>query len=72
MESMNGSAVDAAIGVALCLGVVSPQSSGLGGGLFMAVYVNKTMYALNAREKAPQAVDEEAYVKDPLASRDGN
>jgi len=68
MKTMNGSAVDAAIGVALCLGVVSPQSSGLGGGMFMAIYSQKRMYTLNARERAPRNFDEEEYLRDHSAS----
>lgn len=43
--------MDSAIGAGLCMGVVAPQSSGLGGGMFMTIYSENTMYALNAREK---------------------
>ncbi|XP_022106187.1 gamma-glutamyltranspeptidase 1-like isoform X2 [Acanthaster planci] len=52
-----GGAVDAAITSLLCVGVVNPQSSGLGGGMFMLVY-HKDMgkaEALMARERAPAA-----------------
>jgi len=33
-----GNAVDAAISVVICLGVLNAQSSGLGGGHFMTVF----------------------------------
>ena len=71
MEAKNGSVVDSAIAVALCLGVVSPQSSGLGGGLFMTVYMNRRMYSLNSREIAPQNVKSETYLNDPMAAHTG-
>ena len=44
-----GSAVDSAIAIALYIGVASSQSSGIGGGAFMLIYVN-----LGLRKMAPQ------------------
>ncbi len=50
-----GSAVDAAIAAQLVLGLVEPQSSGLGGGAFALVYdaKDKRLYSYDARETAP-------------------
>lgn len=52
-----GSAVDAAIAAQLVLGLVEPQSSGLGGGAFMLVHDAKThrLLAYDGRESAPAA-----------------
>jgi len=71
LESRKGSVVDSAIAVALCLGVVSPQTSGLGGGFFMTVYVDRKMYSLNAVEKAPAGASNDTYLKDYGAPRRG-
>ncbi|KAM0936399.1 putative gamma-glutamyltransferase, Glutathione gamma-glutamate hydrolase [Dioscorea sansibarensis] len=49
-----GHAVDAAVAVTLCLGVVSPASSGVGGGAFMLVRLsNGKAQAFDMRETAP-------------------
>ena len=50
-----GHAVDAAIAAHTVLGLVEPQSSGLGGGAFMLVYERSTdqLYAYDGRETAP-------------------
>ncbi|MFK7839938.1 MAG: gamma-glutamyltransferase [Bdellovibrionales bacterium] len=50
-----GSAADAAIAAQLVLGLVEPQSSGLGGGAFALVYDAKTkkLRSYDARETAP-------------------
>lgn len=54
---MGGHAVDAAVATALCLGVVNPVSSGIGGGAFMLVRSASTseVEAIDMRETAPLA-----------------
>jgi len=61
-----GNAVDAACATALALGVLHPESSGIGGGAFMLVYLarDKQIHALDARERAPAAITTGAYMKD--------
>ena len=71
-----GSAVDAAIAVQAMLGLVEPQSSGLGGGAFMVVYDPKTgkVWNYNGRETAPDDVSPELFLDDagaPLRYFDG-
>ena len=49
-----GSLVDGIIAVTLCIGVVNPQASGIGGGFFMTYLdENSDMFTINARETAP-------------------
>ncbi len=52
-----GSAVDAAVAVQMVLGLVEPQSSGLGGGTFLLHYdaATKEVLAYDGRETAPAA-----------------
>ncbi|XP_022108862.1 gamma-glutamyltranspeptidase 1-like isoform X1 [Acanthaster planci] len=60
-----GSAVDASITACLCLGVASPQSSGLGGGLFMVVHSkNGSTETIIATEAAPAASHFDMFVND--------
>jgi gamma-glutamyltranspeptidase/glutathione hydrolase len=53
MLTAGGSAVDAAIAVQLVLGLVEPQSSGIGGGAFLLHFDGKTVQAYDGRETAP-------------------
>lgn len=60
-----GSAVDAAVAVQATLGLVEPQSSGLGGGAFMVYYDHKTGKAIqyNGRETAPKSATADLFLK---------
>lgn len=60
-----GSAVDAAIAIQLVLGLVEPQSSGIGGGLFMLAWQDKTktLHTLDGRETAPAAATPDWFVQ---------
>lgn len=50
----NGNAIDSLLAVLLCLGVVHPHSSGLGGGGFMLLKMaHKNAVVVNFREEAP-------------------
>jgi len=57
MLRRGGSAVDAAIAAQLVLGLVEPQSSGLGGGGFLVHWdaKTKTLATYDGRETAPKA-----------------
>jgi gamma-glutamyltranspeptidase/glutathione hydrolase len=57
-----GSAVDAAIAAQLVLGLVEPQSSGIGGGAFLLLWDGARVRAWDGRETAPQAADETLLV----------
>jgi len=52
-----GNAVDAAIAAQMVLGLVEPQSSGIGGGAFMLYYdaATRTVTSYDGRETAPMA-----------------
>lgn len=58
-----GSAVDAAVAIQAVLGLVEPQSSGLGGGAFMMVFDAATgeVTSYDGRETAPSAVTPELF-----------
>ena len=61
-----GNAIDAAIAVHTVLGLVEPQSSGLGGGAFMVYYdhAKDEITVFDGREVAPAAATKDWFVRD--------
>lgn len=72
-----GNAIDAAVATALAAGVVSPASSGIGGGGFALVWdaASGSLRVYDFREVAPAALDPSDFVVDgavdPLLARRG-
>jgi gamma-glutamyltranspeptidase/glutathione hydrolase len=62
MLRAGGSAVDAAIAIQFVLGLVEPQSSGLGGGAFLMHWDGRQVVAYDGRETAPMAADERLFL----------
>lgn len=63
-----GNAVDAAVAVALTLGVVDTENSGIGGGCFMLIRSAKgDLVAIDGRETAPRAASRDMFVRDGKA-----
>jgi gamma-glutamyltranspeptidase / glutathione hydrolase len=63
-----GNAIDAAVAVALTLGVVDGDNSGIGGGCFMLIYrTNGSIVAIDGREMAPAAASRNMFVRDGKA-----
>ncbi len=62
----DGSAVDAMIAVQLVLGLVEPQSSGIGGGAFLVHWdnENKELTTFDGRETAPLAAGPDHFLDD--------
>ena len=69
-----GSAVDAAIAVQAMLGLVEPESSGIGGGAFLLHWsaAEQRLRSYDGRETAPAAAKPDRFMKDgkPLAFLD--
>ncbi|KAG9450728.1 hypothetical protein H6P81_010693 [Aristolochia fimbriata] len=67
-----GNAIDASVAAALCLGVVSPASSGIGGGAFMIIRLaNGQAHALDCRETAPLKASQNMYANDVSSKSSG-
>jgi len=64
MLRKGGTAVDAAVAAQLVLGLVEPQSSGLGGGTFMLAHDGKRrlLTTYDGRETAPAAATAERFI----------
>jgi gamma-glutamyltranspeptidase/glutathione hydrolase len=70
-----GTAVDAAIAVQMVLGLVEPESSGIGGGAFLLHWTEKEkkLRSYDGRETAPAAARQDLFLDEqgkPLAFRD--
>ncbi|MGB5325276.1 MAG: gamma-glutamyltransferase family protein [Pseudomonadales bacterium] len=59
-----GSAIDAALAAQMVLGLVEPQSSGLGGGGFLLYWdaQQRRLFSYDGRETAPLAADESLFI----------
>ncbi|XP_077213291.1 gamma-glutamyl transpeptidase 1 isoform X1 [Tasmannia lanceolata] len=67
-----GHAIDASVAAALCLGVVSPASSGLGGGAFMLLRsASGKAQAFDMRETAPLLASENMYSNNASSKASG-
>ena len=73
LKDKNGTAVDAAIAAMICMGLVTPESMGLGGGSFMIVFNRTTgkVTALSGRETAPHYATEGMFDGDANKSQVG-
>ncbi|HPD82668.1 MAG: gamma-glutamyltransferase [Alphaproteobacteria bacterium] len=62
--AQGGTAADAAIAAQMVLGLVEPQSSGLGGGGFVLYYdaQKKTLLSLDGRETAPETASQYLFI----------
>ncbi|KAK8587643.1 hypothetical protein V6N12_022128 [Hibiscus sabdariffa] len=69
---IGGHAVDAAVAASLCLGVVSPASSGIGGGAFMLLReANGKAQAFDMRETAPLKASMNMYAGNSALKANG-
>lgn len=62
--NLGGNVVDSAVAIQLTLGLVEPQSSGLGGGIFITYYDynSKQTYFYDGREKAPMNIKKDIFL----------
>ncbi len=63
MLRKGGSAIDAAIAAQMVLGLVEPQSSGIGGGAFLLHFDGQHTQAFDGRETAPAQADATLFLQ---------
>ena len=65
-----GNAIDAASAIQFALNVAEPQSSGIGGGGFMVIYLadERKTVIIDSREEAPAAATPDLFVSQPSFS----
>uniref|UniRef100_A0A0R3RTM5 Gamma-glutamyltransferase n=1 Tax=Elaeophora elaphi TaxID=1147741 RepID=A0A0R3RTM5_9BILA len=65
--TLGGNAIDATVAALICIGVVNPQSSGLGGGFLMVIYnsTSNKCTIVNARETAPSLANVTMFDESP-------
>ncbi len=63
MLRAGGTAIDAAIAAQMVLGLVEPQSSGIGGGALLMYWDGQRVQAFDGRETAPAAADEALFLQ---------
>lgn len=73
MLRAGGSAMDAGIAMQLVLTLVEPQSSGIGGGVFIVHHDGRQVQTVDGRETAPSAATPDLFMKDgkPMAFAEG-
>lgn len=62
MLAAGGNAIDAAVAAQLVLGLVEPQSSGIGGGGFLLYWDGRRVHAYDGREIAPAGAGEALFL----------
>lgn len=73
MLRAGGSAIDAGIAVQLVLTLVEPQSSGIGGGVFIVHHDGRQVQTIDGRETAPAVATPDLFMKDgrPMGFMEG-
>ena len=68
-----GNSIDAAIAATLCLGVLSPISSGLGGGCFILIHNHSTNtnIFIDSREVAPLSTYPDIFINQSIKAQNG-
>lgn len=61
MKHLHGNAMDAAVTATLCLGLVNPASSGIGGGAFILVHSTPRNEALQAASSSTPFIDRRSH-----------